>query len=141
VKWAWLSAGLYAGQLLLLRLVGATVTPPQLFVIACLIGGVTGAAIVASYLIVGGAFPFPSWQAMPLVVSAEAAGWASFFALYAALRVAAVGPVSVIQELGPVLATGAAWVLFGERLSGWQVLGFSMALVGAVLVQHGAVGS
>jgi drug/metabolite transporter (DMT)-like permease len=139
MKWAWLSASRYAGQLLLLRLVGETVTPPQLFVVACLIGGVTGAAIVASYLIVVGTLPFPSWTALPIVATAEAAGWASFFALYAALRVAAVGPASVIQELGPVLATGAAWILFGERLSGWQMLGFSMAIVGAVLVQRGAV--
>lgn len=134
MKWAWLSTGLYAGQLLLLRLVGGTVTAPQLFVIACLIGGVTGAAIVASYLVVGGAFPFPSFQALPLVASAEVAEWASFFALYAALRVAAVGPVSVIQELGPVLATGAAWVLLGEALAWQQVVGMGLCTIGLSLV-------
>lgn len=134
MRWAWLSVGLYAGQLLLLRLVGATVTPLQLFVVACLIGGVAGAAVVASYLIVGGAFPFPSWTALPIVASAEAAGWASFFALYAALRVAAVGPVSVVQELGPVLATGAAWVMFGEAMTWQQVGGLVLSTIGLSLV-------
>jgi len=137
MTYAWLSAGLFALQLLLLRALGSAVTPLQMFVVAGLFGGIAAAVIVVGHLVVAGSFSFPLVATFPIVVISEIAGWASFVALFVALRAASVGPVTVVQELGPVMATGAAWLIFEERLSAVQMFGFVMAICGAVLVQRG----
>jgi drug/metabolite transporter (DMT)-like permease len=43
---------------------------------------------------------------------------------------------SVIVLVQPVVTTGLGWILFDERLSGWQAVGAALALGGVVLAQR-----
>lgn len=136
MMWAWMAVGMYAAQLVLLRFVARSVRPMELFFVACALGWILAVAILVASLVSEVAVPIPHADVLPFVIGAEAFGWASFFALCAALRSTAVAPVSVTQDFAPALATVSAWMLFGERLSWMQLAGCGIVLVGVLLVQY-----
>lgn len=58
-----------------------------------------------------------------------------FGAFLGALRLLPAAEASVVSTLEPVIAAAGAWMLLGERLSGWQILGGVLVLVGIAIAQ------
>lgn len=51
-----------------------------------------------------------------------------------AIRLIGTGKVAVMSNLGPILTMGFAWVLLGEQLSAFQLIGAGLVISGVLLV-------
>lgn len=53
-----------------------------------------------------------------------------------AIRRIGTARTAILANLNPVVALVAAWILLGERLTGWQALGAALVLVGIALTRR-----
>lgn len=92
------------------------------------------ALIVTSFSLARGLPPLAAAPAARLSVLGGLAGGSGVAAVILGGQRHALGPIAVAASLYPAVTIALHWVLFGERLRWWQVLGLAGALTGVALI-------
>lgn len=98
------------------------------------------AASIFWFIVLGGPRPVSDALSNPRTAAAVAyiavaSTILPFAAFLAALRLLPAAEASIASTLEPVIAAVGAWVLLGEHLSVWQVVGGALVLAGIVVAQ------
>jgi drug/metabolite transporter (DMT)-like permease len=92
------------------------------------------AMIVTTFSLARGLQPIAELTSARLSVIGGIAGGAGVSAVILGGQRNPLGPIAVAASLYPAITIAAHWVLFGERLRWWQVLGLTGALAGVALI-------
>lgn len=126
---AWAASALWAVQVILIRTAARGGQPVEGFVVATI-----SAASVAVVAVLSHGLPKMPVGAWSSAYLSEIAGLAGLAVVFLALQRGAVGPVSMIVALYPILAAVGGWVLLGEAMTWQQVLGLVLSTIGLSLV-------